>query len=152
MQGINFPSPPTAEGPAASAAWPGSPPSGCGETGHSLFSSLWQEALLGKGDTRAWGTEAQGGTSGHCTGWSMAGPGPPTARLVPSSCTPRAREVLPERGDPSSGVRGRLDPVVSTWFLGAGGAVYSASFAAGHALRLLGDLGGLGTVGGAPLS
>lgn len=82
----------------------------------------------------------------------MAGPGPPTARLVPSSCTPRAREVLPEWGDPSSGVRGRLDPVVSTWFLGAGGAVYSASFAAGHALRLLGDLGGLGTVGGAPLS
>lgn len=65
MQGINFPSPPPAEGPAASAAWPGSPPSGCGETGHSLFSSLWQEALLGKGDTRAWGTEAQGGTSGQ---------------------------------------------------------------------------------------
>lgn len=82
----------------------------------------------------------------------MAGPGPPTARLVPSSCTPRAREVLLERGDPSSGVRGCLDPVVSTWFLGAGGAVYSASFAAGHALRLLWDLGGLGTVGGAPLS
>lgn len=77
MQGINFPS---TAGPAVGPGTPpppppllralqrqppGSPPSGCGETGHSLFSSLWQEALLGKGDTRAWGTEAQGGASGQ---------------------------------------------------------------------------------------
>lgn len=74
MQGIDFPSTveptvgpgssPAAEGPRSVS---GLDPRPLAAWRLDAASSpwLWQEGLLGKGDTQAWGTAAQGGASGQ---------------------------------------------------------------------------------------
>lgn len=74
MQGITFPStvePTVGPGSPAAAEGPSSisgldlRPLAAWRLDTAFSPWLWQEGLLGKGDTQAWGTEAQAGTSGQ---------------------------------------------------------------------------------------